>query len=53
LQRSGKPHDKEARLMETLDRFRDQHELLSTERGRATWSAINRLAGQGVGEDQS
>ena len=54
LQRSGKPRELKARLTETLNRFRNQHELLSSERGRITWSAIKVIAEkEGVGKNQS
>ena len=44
LQRSGKADEMKAQLDETLRQFGNQHELLSTERGKVTWSTINRLA---------
>ena len=54
LQRSGKPRELKARLTETLNRFRNQHELLSSERGRITWSAIKVIAEkEGVDKNQS
>ena len=48
LERSGKAQEMKTQLVETLQRFRDQHEVLSTERGKITWSAINRLAQKGI-----
>jgi len=48
LQRSGKSKEMQSRLVETQNRFRDQHKLLSTDRGRVAWSAINRMAKDGA-----
>ena len=52
LQRSGKTLKMSGQLTETLQKFADQHELLSTDRGKAVWSAISRIAAKGIGKTQ-
>jgi len=53
FQRSGKFQKMKTQLAETLDRFRNQQELLSTERGQVTWSAINRIAEKGTAKPKN
>ena len=50
LQRSGKTQKMKGQLTETLHDFSKQRELLSTDRGKAAWSTLNRIAGKGIGK---
>ena len=44
FQRSGQTRKMDRLLRETLHRFRDQKELLASDRGKSAWSVVNALA---------